>query len=167
MPRQRSAGPSRAPARPTVPSRTSSVPQQQTRPATTYAAPSSAPRGQAGPPAAAPTATAAPASAGSGLFGQMATTAAGVAVGHTVANGIMGMFGGGSSSEPAQAAASDNAVASQGQQGSYYANQSADPNCALATKSFTNCMDEHQGNMSICGWYMDQLKACQQAASRY
>lgn len=79
----------------------------------------------------------------------------------------MGMFGGGSSSEPAAASPSNNAVDAQQPQSSYYANQSADPNCALATKSFTNCMDEHQGNMSICGWYMDQLKACQAAASKY
>lgn len=77
----------------------------------------------------------------------------------------MSMFGGGSSSEPAEA--SQQAAAPQQQQNSYYANQQADPNCAMATKQFTSCMDDHQGNMSICGWYMEQLKACQSAASRY
>lgn len=86
------------------------------------------------------------------------SASSGVAVGHTVANGIMGMFGGGSSEA---AEASPQAAAPQQQ--SYQ----QDPNCAMATKSFTNCMDEHQGNMSICGWYMDQLKACQAAASKY
>ncbi|KAF3765081.1 putative Mic17, mitochondrial intermembrane space cysteine motif protein [Cryphonectria parasitica EP155] len=161
MPRQRSAGAGRAPARPTVPARTSTHPQsqQQTRPAATYAAPATQAPHQ--PP---PTAQAPASSGGSGLFGQMASTAAGVAVGHTVANGIMGMFGGSSSSEAAEA--SPQAAAPQ-QQNSYYANQQADPNCAMATKSFTSCMDEHQGNMSICGWYMEQLKACQAAASKY
>lgn len=75
----------------------------------------------------------------------------------------MGLFGGGSSSNEA-AEASPQAAA---QQNNAYANQQADPNCGMATRSFTNCMDEHQGNMSICGWYMEQLKQCQAAASRY
>lgn len=67
MPRQRSAG--RAPSRPTVPSRAPAAPtsQQQTRPATSYAAPNQAPH-QPAPQA--------PASQGPGLFGQMASTAA-------------------------------------------------------------------------------------------
>jgi len=28
-------------------------------------------------------------------------------------------------------------------------------------------MDDNSGNMQICGWYLDQLKACQVAASPY
>jgi hypothetical protein len=28
-------------------------------------------------------------------------------------------------------------------------------------------MDEHNGNMQICNWYLEQLKACQAAASNY
>lgn len=78
----------------------------------------------------------------------------------------MGLFGGGSSSTDA-AEASPQAAAAQGTNTSAYANQQADPNCAMATRSFTSCMDEHQGNMSICGWYMEQLKQCQAAASQY
>lgn len=88
----------------------------------------------------------------------------GVAVGHTVANGVMGLFGGGSSSE---AAAQDPNQAAAAQNNNAYASQQQDPNCAMATKSFTSCMDEHQGNMSICGWYMEQLKACQTMAKQY
>lgn len=75
----------------------------------------------------------------------------------------MGLFSGGSSSSEA-AEASPQAAAAQNNN---YASQQADPNCAMATRSFTSCMDEHQGNMSICGWYMEQLKQCQAAASRY
>jgi hypothetical protein len=28
-------------------------------------------------------------------------------------------------------------------------------------------MDQNQGDLNICGWYLDQLKACQQAANQY
>ncbi|KAF3353126.1 Sorbitol dehydrogenase [Verticillium dahliae VDG1] len=28
-------------------------------------------------------------------------------------------------------------------------------------------MDEQSGNMQICNWYLEQLKACQAAASNY
>lgn len=82
----------------------------------------------------------------------------GVAVGSSIGHAIGGMFGGGGSSEPAQASPQATQQPQNDQWG---------PNCSLATKSFTNCMDEHQGNMSICGWYMEQLKACQAAASQY
>lgn len=40
-------------------------------------------------------------------------------------------------------------------------------NCAGATQNFTKCLDDNQGNMQICGWYLEQLKACQSAASQY
>lgn len=29
--------------------------------------------------------------------------------------------------------------------------------CETDIKNFRQCMDEQQGNMSICGWYLDQL----------
>ncbi|ROV93230.1 hypothetical protein VPNG_09561 [Cytospora leucostoma] len=155
MPRQRSSGGRAAPSRPTVPARAHPAPtsQQQTRPATSYAAPTHQAPHQAPPAAAAPT------SQGPGLFGQMASTAAGVAIGSSVGHAIGGLFSGGSSA-PAPAEASPQA-AQQSQQNEWGSN------CSAATKSFTNCMDEHQGNMSICGWYLDQLKACQAAASQY
>ncbi|KAH8882679.1 hypothetical protein GQ53DRAFT_700533 [Thozetella sp. PMI_491] len=149
MPRQRSAA--RPPARPTVPSRAPSAPtqQQQTRPATTYA-----PQQQH----AAPPAQAAPVSQGPGLFGQMASTAAGVAIGSSVGHAIGGLFSGGSSA-PAEA---PQAQAAPAQQQNNWGN-----NCQGATKQFTQCMDENGGNMNICGWYLDQLKACQAAASQH
>ncbi|KAI1323945.1 hypothetical protein F5Y16DRAFT_325983 [Xylariaceae sp. FL0255] len=155
MPRQRSAGrPAAAPARPSVPARSAPPPQsQQTRPATTYA-PTQA------PPAATPQA-----SQGPGLFGQMASTAAGVAVGSSIGHAIGGFFGGGSSSAPAPAAEASPVQAQQAQ----YGNQSMqnNNNCAGAAESFTKCLDEHSGNMQVCGWYLEQLKACQAAAKQY
>lgn len=76
----------------------------------------------------------------------------------------MGMFGGGSSA-PAEAA--PQAAAPPQQNNAYANNQQQDANCAMATKQLTNCLEEHGGNMSICGWYMEQVKACQAAASQY
>ncbi|KAF7857048.1 uncharacterized protein EAF02_011281 [Botrytis sinoallii] len=162
MPRQGRSGRGSAPSRPTVsaPSRPSPS-AQQTRPATTAAypprpagaAPPAAPQPQAGAPQA-------QGSSGPGLIGQVASTAAGVAIGSSLGHAITGFFGGGSS---APEAAQDNAVASQGQE----KNQFGEPNCGFQVKSFTNCMDENQGNMSICNWYLEQLKACQNTASQY
>ncbi|KAI1334713.1 hypothetical protein F5Y15DRAFT_284101 [Xylariaceae sp. FL0016] len=153
MPRQsRSAG--RAPARPTVPAK-AATPQQQ-RPATTYAPAQGA--SQPHPPA---QAAAPQASQGPGLFGQMASTAAGVAVGSSIGHAIGGLFSGGGSSEAA-APQQTNAAPMQHEQ-----NQYSNNNCAGAAESFTKCMDDHSGNMSICNWYLEQLKACQAAAKQY
>ena len=73
------------------------------------------------------------------------------------------MFGGGGSSEAAPQQQQDQSpAAAQQQQQQTWGN-----NCAGATQNFTKCMDEHQGNMQICNWYLEQLKACQAAASHY
>ncbi|KAI9645327.1 hypothetical protein NHQ30_006063 [Ciborinia camelliae] len=159
MPRQGRSGRGSAPSRPTVsaPSRPSPT-TQQTRPATTAAypprpagaAPPAAPQAQAGAPQAQ--------SSGPGLLGQVASTAAGVAIGSSLGHAITGFFGGGSS---APEAAQDNAVTSQTQEKS----QLGEPNCGFQVKSFTNCMDENQGNMSICNWYLEQLRARTQQAN--
>ncbi|KAK2764770.1 CHCH domain-containing protein [Colletotrichum kahawae] len=167
MPRQRSVG--RAPSRPTAPA--SKPAPTQARPATTMAAPPQ----HAAPPAA-PPAAAAP-SQGPGLFGQMASTAAyvtsspsrfpppkprsGVAIGSSVGHAIGGLFSGGGSSEAPAQAQSASPVAAESQQTSQWGN-----NCAGATQQFTKCMDEQNGNMQICNWYLEQLKACQAAASQ-
>ncbi|KAF4124791.1 CHCH domain protein [Geosmithia morbida] len=153
MPRNRSAGrapASRAPTRPTV-APAAPAPQQQ-RPATTMAAPQQ----QYAPPpqAAAP-------SQGPGLFGQMASTAAGVAVGSSIGHAIGGLFSGGSS-EPA--APQQQQVQTSAPQDNQWANGGS---CQGAATQFTQCMDEHGGNMQICNWYLEQLKACQAAAKNY
>lgn len=62
------------------------------------------------------------------------------------------MFGGGSS-QPAEQAADDGAVASQNQQQSQWGARS----CEVDAKQFTKCMDDNQGNMQICNWYLEQL----------
>jgi len=91
----------------------------------------------------------------------MASTAAGVAVGSSIGHAIGGMFGGGSS---AAAPVDNGSVQSQQNQ---YSQQSQQDNCAGAATSFTKCMDDNNGNMQICNWYLEQLKACQQAAKPY
>lgn len=74
--------------------------------------------------------------------------AIGSSIGHVVGNGISGMFGGGSA--PAEPEQATQAQAAQ-------TNSSWGNNCQGATQQFTKCMDEHSGNMSICGWYLEQL----------
>lgn len=64
-------------------------------------------------------------------------------------NSLGGLFGGGSSAAPEPTQATQ---ASAAQNNSSWGN-----NCAGATEQFTKCMDEQQGNMSICGWYLEQL----------
>ncbi|RDW63836.1 hypothetical protein BP5796_10338 [Coleophoma crateriformis] len=159
MARQGRSG-ARAPARPTVaPARP--APQQQTRPATTAAYP---PAAQHAPPPAAAPAAPAQGSAGPGLFGQMASTAAGVAVGSSIGHAIGGFFGGGSSA-PAESQQQNQAVATQGQ--AQDNNSWGARSCEADAKQFTKCLDDNQGNMQICSWYLEQLKACQSAASQY
>ncbi|KAH6619940.1 hypothetical protein C7974DRAFT_398509 [Boeremia exigua] len=151
MPRQRGgAAPVRP--RPTVPA---AKPQPApARQHSTAAAPAQAPA--AAPPAAAPQ--------GPGLFGQMASTAAGVAVGSSIGHAVGGWFSGGSSA-PAEAAP-QSAEFQQQHQVNTSAQAQAGP-CAQNVTQFRTCMDENQGSLTICGWYLDQLKACQAAAGQY
>ncbi len=91
----------------------------------------------------------------------------GVAVGSSIGHALGGFFGGGSSSQEA-AAPADQPLAQQ-DNGTYAMNQNyqAPQVCATDINNFRQCMDQNQGSLTICGWYLDQLKACQQAASQY
>ncbi|KAF2838994.1 hypothetical protein M501DRAFT_1016093 [Patellaria atrata CBS 101060] len=153
MPRQRGgAAPARRPA--AAPARPAVHPPQPTttRQASTAAHP---PATQAAHPPAQQT----QGSQGPGLFGQMASTAAGVAVGSSIGHAIGGFFGGGSSA-PVETQASDPASTT-------YNTNTAPRVCEQDVNNFKKCMDENEGNLTICGWYLDQLKACQSAAARY
>lgn len=94
------------------------------------------------------------------MFAQMASTAAGVAVGsavgHTIANGVSGIFGGGS--QPAQV----EAAPVQQQQSSW--NNEQQSRCDLDARNLTQCMEQNNGDMRVCQWYMDQLKSCLSAS---
>lgn len=136
----------------------------QSRSASTMAHPQQQQYNHPPPQAAPPVQAAAPQQPG--MFAQMATTAAGVAVGstigHTLGAGLTGMFGGGSSApaaaEPAPVAAQPVQMQQQQQQVSA---------CEADARAFTKCLDDNNGNMQICDWYLQALKACQQAASSY
>ncbi|RCI09573.1 hypothetical protein L249_3900 [Ophiocordyceps polyrhachis-furcata BCC 54312] len=157
MPRNRSAGRS-APSRPTA-SRPVAAPQQQ-RPSSSMA-PSTATHTHPPPP---PTA-AAPQAQGPGLFGQMASTAAGVAIGSSVGHAIGGFFGGGSSSEAPAPASQEQAPAPTTQQHAQQQPlQYESPACQPALADFNRCLQE-KNDVYSCGWYFEQLKACRAAAS--
>lgn len=137
-------------------------PMGQTRQASTMSAPRTAapppPPARAAPPPAAP-AQAGTAQRQPGMFAQMASMATGVAVGsavgHTIGAGITGMFGG--SSAPAEQAPVEAA--------SNYSTQQGARACDIDARNFTRCLDENNGNMQICDWYLQQLKVCQAAAA--
>lgn len=109
----------------------------------------------------------------------MASTAAGVAVGstigHTLGAGISSLFGGGGQQQveqappPQQSAVDSGALNGAGL--SNYNSESSDSgfrqssSCEVDARNFTRCLDENNGNMQICDWYLQQLKVCQQASS--
>ncbi|ODQ68302.1 hypothetical protein NADFUDRAFT_10555, partial [Nadsonia fulvescens var. elongata DSM 6958] len=126
-----------------------------------------APATHAPPPTAAP--PMASQSQGPGLMGQMAATAGGVAIGSTignvVGNGISSLFS--SSPEPAAAAPAAAVAATAPVMAANGQDQYGARNCDFDARSFTRCMDENNGNMQTCDWYLQQLKACQEAARQY
>ena len=71
---------------------------------------------------------------------------------------IGGLFGGGSA--PAEQQRADSSMTAQGSDSSYQNNSWGARGCENDAKSFTKCLDENQGNMQICGWYLEQLVCC-------
>ncbi|XP_064213405.1 coiled-coil-helix-coiled-coil-helix domain-containing protein 10, mitochondrial isoform X1 [Tribolium castaneum] len=92
-----------------------------------------------------------------GLFGQMAATAGGVAVGsaigHTIGAGLTGMFGGGGSSEAAPAP--------QQQQAAPQQSGSAEPTgpCAWEIKQFLQCAST-QSDLTLCQGFNEAIQQC-------
>ncbi|KAJ3053466.1 hypothetical protein HK102_011699 [Quaeritorhiza haematococci] len=99
-----------------------------------------------------------------GLFAQMATTAAGVAVGsavgHTIGAGISGMFGGGSSSH-APAPVPEAQVPMQQSQYSTNNNGMQVNACEADQKALMRCLESNANDMNACQFYMDMWKQCQ------
>ena len=91
----------------------------------------------------------------------------GVAVGSSIGHAVGGWFGGGSSA-PAEASPQNTEFSAQHQPADAASAQMAQSGpCVNDVQSFRKCMDENQGSLTICGWYLDQLKACQAAAGQY
>lgn len=139
----------------------------QTRSASTMAAPAHhAPTPQQSTYSHPPATTAGAQPRQPGLFAQMASTAAGVAVGsavgHTIGAGLTGMFSG-SDSAPAEQQQQQQLATGATQQN--YGEQAKA--CDVDARNFTRCLDENNGNFQICDYYLQQLKACQEAARQY
>lgn len=128
------------------------------RPAPVQAAPRPAPRPaqtQPAPVAQQPTAVAQPMpSAGGGLLGQMAATAGGVAIGHTLGHALTGAFSGGSGGEVAQAAPAQAAPLNEAQARQYGQNP-----CEFETKQFLDCT-QNQFDITLCEGFNQVLKEC-------
>ncbi|KAG7193905.1 Coiled-coil-helix-coiled-coil-helix domain-containing protein 2 [Scheffersomyces spartinae] len=135
----------------------------QTRSAHTAAAPASYSNAAQHPPA--PAAHPQVQQKQPGMFAQMASTAAGVAVGsavgHTIGAGITSMFGGSS----APAAPADQQVVSAAAPALQQFEQAKQ--CDADARNFTRCLEDNGGNMQICDYYLQQLKACQEASRQY
>ncbi|KAI8336978.1 hypothetical protein BC941DRAFT_452620 [Chlamydoabsidia padenii] len=102
-----------------------------------------------------------------GLFGQMASTAAGVAVGSTAGHAIGSLFTGGrGEQEPTE----QQQYMDQQQYAGQQQNQQQEAvvgNCEADAKAFAKCLEENTNDISACQWYLDQLKSCRQMAQRY
>ncbi|PKI84612.1 hypothetical protein MVES_001760 [Malassezia vespertilionis] len=96
-----------------------------------------------------------------GLFGQMASTAAGVAVGSTVGHGMSNMLFG-SRGEPAY----QEQAPQEMNTGAYNQTQQTGINCDVQGKDFLSCL-EKTNDLNSCAYYLEQLKACQAAAQGY
>lgn len=133
----------------------SAAPQRQAPPKPAPAhVPAAAPPQAVAPPMAAP-------SQGPGIMGQIATTAAGVAIGHTMGHAITGMFSGGSSSEAA-AAPQQQAGAPIQQQSSFVPEQTQEQGqgpCAWEVKQFLQCAQQ-QSDLSLCEGFNEAIRQC-------
>jgi len=84
----------------------------------------------------------------------------GVAVGSSIGHAIGGFFGGGSSQ--AEQAPAAEAQTNANAYGDNYSNSNSSvgmANCEPDARAFTRCLDENKGEyqMSVCGWYLEQL----------
>ncbi|KAJ2451239.1 hypothetical protein EV183_003743 [Coemansia sp. RSA 2336] len=104
-----------------------------------------------------------------GMFAQMASTAAGVAVGsavgHTLANGVSSIFGGGSS-EAAQPQQQQQYAQAPPQQFQQFSNETTDM-CKGNADAFVNCLNSTNNDMSQCQYLLETLNACRAAARNY
>ncbi|KAI1721180.1 hemiasterlin resistant protein 1 [Ditylenchus destructor] len=113
----------------------------------------------ASPPAAAPrpaptSQAAPPPSKGSGLFGQMAATAGGVAIGSAVGHTIGNMFSGGRGSEEQAPVAPVNTYDNK-----YEQQQALSQPCEIEWRQFTDCAQK-TSDMSYCQSFNDMFKEC-------
>ncbi|CAF2034845.1 unnamed protein product [Rotaria magnacalcarata] len=116
------------------------------------------PRAVAHPPPAAPAPVTAPQGRQPGLFGQMAATAGGVAIGSAVGHTIGAAMTGGFRGNDQAAAPQETNV----QQSNQTPNErfTAD-RCNLYQKEFMKCLDQASGDSTQCQGFWEALKECQ------
>ncbi|VEU20301.1 DEKNAAC101131 [Brettanomyces naardenensis] len=166
--------PRRSSRRPSAPARRPAFGGSQTRKASTMSVPSvsrASPAAPAGHEYHGPNYASRPVQSsgyqGPGLFGQMASTAAGVAVGsavgHTLGAGLTGLFGGKSEQAPAEAAPQDVAAAQS------FQNDTATQTrpCEADASNLARCLADSNGDYHACDYYVQMLTACQSAAKQY
>lgn len=138
------------------------APQRQSPPMQRQAPPP--PPRAAHPPApvqAPPTAMAPPAAAagpGGGMLANIATTAAGVAIGSAAGHAITGMFSGSGKDSDVQ---QQQQVAPQQQQPMYPTEQPSNSSgpCAWEVKQFLQCAQQ-QSDLSLCDGFNEALRQC-------
>lgn len=94
------------------------------------------------------------------MFGQIVSTAAGVAIGSTMANAFGGLFGGQSETSAAPTDAQNTALS---QPLPTAQSSNVTERCGPLMMEFSKCMTAN-GQMSSCQWMFDQVKMCQQNA---
>jgi hypothetical protein len=118
-------------------------------------------RAVARPPPAAPTPVAAPQGRQPGLFGQMAATAGGVAIGSAVGHTIGAALTGGSRGHDQQVATQE-ATGPNAQPLYETANDRySTERCNLYQKEFMKCLDQAGGDSSQCQGFWEAMKECQ------
>jgi len=97
------------------------------------------------------------------MIAQMAATAGSVAIGSTIGHGLSSMLFGGSSSAAEQPSNQD--LATQNAQSQMNQMNTANGRCDIPARDFTKCLEV--ADYQSCSYYLEQLKACQAAASQY
>lgn len=90
------------------------------------------------------------------MLANIATTAAGVAIGSAAGHAITGMFSGGGSSE---AAAAPQQQAAPMQQSQPMAQQDQNSPCAWEIKQFLQCANE-QSDITLCQGFNEAVRQC-------
>ncbi|CAF0826727.1 unnamed protein product [Rotaria sordida] len=120
------------------------------------------PRAVAHPPPAAPAPVMAPQGRQPGLFGQMAATAGGVAIGSAVGHTIGAAMTGGGHRGYDQPVATEETTGPNAQALYQTPNERyTAERCNLYQKEFMKCLDQASGDSSQCQGFWEALKECQ------
>ncbi|RHZ45858.1 hypothetical protein Glove_645g12 [Diversispora epigaea] len=118
----------------------------------------------------APTPSSAP-----GFLGQVASTAAGVAIGSTISRGVSSLFSGsneegstdsGGAPLPAQERIPPQSLYNDNNDSPFQSDDFGNNGCQTNARDLVKCLEQNNNDINVCQWYLDSLKACQQMASQ-